>query len=103
MSVFRVRNRLVNFRVTDEEYERLRSASLASGARSLSDFARAAVLRAAARHPRGERSEPASASLALRVAELETALRNFVRTERSRQQPEAPLARSLPKRCMEEP
>lgn len=102
MSVFRVRNRLVNFRVTDEEYERLRSASLASGARSLSEFARAAVLRAAARQPRGERSEPASTNLALRVAELETALRNLVRMERSRQQAEAPLAPFLTKRRMED-
>ena len=46
MSVLKPRNRLVNFRLTEEEYSALYLASGKSGARSLSDFARSAVLRA---------------------------------------------------------
>ena len=38
------RNRLVNFRVTDEEFERLKTVSALKNARCLSDFARSAVL-----------------------------------------------------------
>ncbi len=45
MSVLKPRNRLVNFRVTEEEFEKLRGACVSDGARSLSDFARGSVLR----------------------------------------------------------
>jgi hypothetical protein len=45
MPVYRPRNRLVNFRVNEEEYESLRAACAQNGARSISDFARLAVLR----------------------------------------------------------
>jgi hypothetical protein len=38
------RTRLVNFRVTDEEFERLKTASGRQGARCLSDFARGVML-----------------------------------------------------------
>ena len=41
------RTRAVIFRLTQDEYNRVKSASSAGGARSLSDFARANVLRAA--------------------------------------------------------
>lgn len=44
MSVLNPRNRLVNFRLSEEEYERLDAACKAMGARSISDFARSAVL-----------------------------------------------------------
>ena len=44
MTVPRPRTRLVNFRVSDEEYETLRSGCARHGARSISDFARLAVL-----------------------------------------------------------
>ena len=44
MSVPSPRNRLVNFRVSDEEYVTLRTACTQHGARSISDFARLAVL-----------------------------------------------------------
>lgn len=46
MPVLKPRNRLVNFRLSEEEYERLKASCALHGARSLSDFARAAVLRA---------------------------------------------------------
>lgn len=45
MSVLKPRNRLVNFRLTEEEFEQLRQACGDQGARSLSDFARSAVMR----------------------------------------------------------
>lgn len=38
------RTRLVNFRVTDEEFERLKAACDSVGARCLSDFARSLML-----------------------------------------------------------
>lgn len=44
MSVLKPRNRLLIFRLTQDEYETLHAAS--SGARSLSEFARAKLLSA---------------------------------------------------------
>jgi hypothetical protein len=44
MAVTKPRNRLVNFRVSEEEFQTLREACLQGGARSISDFARSAVL-----------------------------------------------------------
>ena len=43
----KIRNRLVNFRVTDEELERLKTASILKQSRCLSEFARSVVLRTA--------------------------------------------------------
>jgi hypothetical protein len=42
--VYRLRSRIVNFRVTDEEFERLKNASALQGSRCLSDFARSVML-----------------------------------------------------------
>ena len=42
--MYRLRSRIVNFRVTDEEFERLKTLSSANGARCLSDYARAVIL-----------------------------------------------------------
>jgi hypothetical protein len=56
MPVFKPRNRLVNFRLSEEEFEKLRASCSLYGARSLSDFARAAVMRSVAS---GHSSEPA--------------------------------------------
>ena len=44
----KIRNRLVNFRVTDEELQRLKTASALKRSRCLSEFARSVVLRTAA-------------------------------------------------------
>ena len=38
------RRRLVNFRLTEEEYQRLRTASEAQGSRGLSEYARNTIL-----------------------------------------------------------
>lgn len=46
MSVSNPRNKLVNFRLSDQEFQKLGIACNVSGARSLSDFARTAVLSA---------------------------------------------------------
>ncbi len=48
MPVYRPRTRLVNFRLSEEEYQVLRETCLRSGARSVSDYARSAVLSGAA-------------------------------------------------------
>jgi hypothetical protein len=47
MPVYRPRTRLVNFRVNEEEYATLITACSQNGARSVSDFARLAVMRLA--------------------------------------------------------
>lgn len=47
MAVFKRRTRLVSFRLSDEEYERVQGACMAEGARSISEFARAALQRPA--------------------------------------------------------
>ena len=45
MSVLKRRSKLVSFRLSDEEYEKLRVACVAEGARSISEFARSALQR----------------------------------------------------------
>src|ERR1700754_3122277 len=68
MSILKPRNRLVNFRLTEEEFVLLRDACMAQGARSISDFARSAVLRQADRSafskPASDFDVPATQSLA---------------------------------------
>jgi hypothetical protein len=54
MSVLKPRNRLVNFRLSEEEFQGLKAACETSGARSLSDFARSAVLSSMERVGEGE-------------------------------------------------
>lgn len=44
--MLKTRNRIVNFRVTEDEFTRLRNASVENGARCLSDYARTAILHA---------------------------------------------------------
>jgi hypothetical protein len=44
MATFRPRNKIVLFRLTEDEFKSLRSASLANGARSLSELARTEVM-----------------------------------------------------------
>ena len=50
MAVLKTRNRLVNFRLTQEELESLKMACLVTGSRNLSDFARGAVLESIGAH-----------------------------------------------------
>jgi hypothetical protein len=44
--MLKTRNRIINFRVTEDEFTRLRTASVENGARCLSDYARNAILHA---------------------------------------------------------
>jgi hypothetical protein len=59
MAVAKLRNRVVVFRVTQDEYEVLRGVSAKSGARNVSDFVRSTLLAAV-----GTKSAAASESLA---------------------------------------
>jgi len=71
MPVFNPRNRLVNFRLSEEEFDKLRASCSLYGARSLSDFARAAVMRSVAG---GNQFIPATDTPAIdrKVNDLET-------------------------------
>jgi len=71
------RKRLVNFRVTDEEFLRLKHASSLRKARCLSDFARSAVLETARTfEPRDSNSSVSEQLQAFdrRLARLETGM-----------------------------
>jgi hypothetical protein len=74
MSVINPRNRLVNFRLSEAEFENLRTACQALGARSISDFARSAVLEKMSQHVPGpaDMSNQRVVQLDYKVAELET-------------------------------
>lgn len=80
MPVFNPRNRLVNFRLSEEEFERLRASSALSGARSLSDFARNAVMRSVAQNaPDASNAGPAPVpTIDRKVLELETRVAELV-------------------------
>jgi hypothetical protein len=71
MNTLKARNRLVSFRVTDDELECLRVASLVGGSRNVSDFARGAVMRLAETRVHPEEK----ADLETRLAEVEEAVR----------------------------
>jgi hypothetical protein len=76
--MYKIRSRLINFRVTDEEMERLKSASALNGCRCLSDFARTVMLGSAALPAGlGGLESPDEKRLLLmegRLAQLESAL-----------------------------
>jgi hypothetical protein len=69
--VFKNRTRMVSFRLSEEEYERLKDLSLMECARSVSDFARAALCRL----PNGDGEAPGEA--APRMDKLEVAVRQL--------------------------
>jgi hypothetical protein len=48
MAILKRRTKLVSFRLSDEEYERVQGACMAEGARSISEYARAALQRTTA-------------------------------------------------------
>jgi hypothetical protein len=78
MALLKARRRLVTFRVTDEEYERLRVICSAKAFRSVSEFARDAVL-----HRIELSSRPAMslgddlATLGMHLGELNDALKEL--------------------------
>jgi hypothetical protein len=71
MAVSKPRNRIVIFRLTQDEYRQLESVSTAGGARSLSEFARSKVLHGS--------SEPSLAELKRKLDELAGAVEGLAR------------------------
>lgn len=53
MAIYSPRTRLVNFRLSEDEYQTLKEAAIHQGARSISDFARGAILNSVA-NPKAE-------------------------------------------------
>lgn len=91
MPVFKPRNRLVNFRLSEEEFEKLRASCSLYGARSLSDFARAAVMRSVSgAQANGDTSD---SGIDRKVNDLETRIGELSRlVESLRQANHAPVA-----------
>jgi hypothetical protein len=75
MAISHPRYRIVNFRLSAEEYEAVFNAGEAIGARSMGEFARAAVLEKARRKPDNFESGELLQSLLGRFEEIETLLR----------------------------
>jgi len=73
MSVLRPRTRLVNFRLSEDEFERLKASCALHGSRSISDFARSSVLDRMEAAPTGSQFGGQGRLLHLdhKVAELE--------------------------------
>jgi len=84
--VFKTRTRMVSFRLSEDEYERLKDLSLTECARSVSEFARAAICKlptgngdsAATAAPRMEKLEGAVRQLRMEMHQL----RQLVETTR---------------------
>ncbi len=74
--MYKLRSRIINFRVTDEELERLKSASALQGARCLSDFARSVMLATADGSPPNAEQPGNNRILAVeqRLSSLESSL-----------------------------
>ncbi|MBL8177159.1 MAG: hypothetical protein JNK48_20965 [Bryobacterales bacterium] len=72
MPVFKPRNRLVNFRLSEEEFEKLRASCSLYGARSLSDFARAAVMRSVSGGAGHSAPDVTETTIDRKVTDLET-------------------------------
>lgn len=72
--VFKVRNRLINFRVTEDEFRQIKAAAAVQGCRCTSDFARMVMLGTA--HGGGtqgaEELDTQMTSLTRRLANLES-------------------------------
>ncbi len=78
MGVRKRRDRLVVFRLTQEEYRRLQRESSRNGARSLSDYTRARLLEAG-EQAAGRRIEKRLARFDERLEEVQTVLRQVAR------------------------
>ncbi len=78
MSGLKPRNRLVNFRLTEEEYGRLAAVCVCRGSPSISDFARAAILRTVeAEAVRKGPVDTLLAALSQRLSDLERGFRSL--------------------------
>lgn len=77
MGVMKRRTHIVNFRLSEDEYESLKNVCLTEGARSISDFARAAVCRSITGH-----SSSPSDELYIRVSKLDDRVEELDRAVR---------------------
>lgn len=75
MAISRPRYRIVNFRLSAEEYEMVYNAGESIGARSMGEFARAAVLEKAQRKPDSAESGEQLQSLLKKFGEIENLVR----------------------------
>ncbi len=79
MAILKPRNRVLIFRLTEDEYSHLQSACSTDGARSLSDFARTRLLGSLA-------AEPAASSVEQKLSDLQSQMRIVVERLESRNQ-----------------
>ena len=79
MTVLKRRDRIVVFRLTQEEYKRLQKACSATGARNLSDFTRKELLDKAMSMRRDDRLEVRLTGFESSLSELQTAVRQISR------------------------
>jgi hypothetical protein len=85
MSGLKPRSRLVNFRLTEEEYGRLAAVCARKGSPSISDFARAAILRKI--EAQTDREGPRDAQLAAlgeRLSDLERSFQSLAQPAEAR-------------------
>lgn len=97
MSVLRPRNRLVNFRLSEDEFDRLKASCALQGARSVSDFARSAVLdRMDTSSPGSHTSTPRQFQMDNRLAELESQMGQLLNLMNATGMSHAPMEVKVP-------
>ena len=74
----KARTRLVNFRLTEEEFEQLKTTSTRQGARCISDFVRCVILAPPNRVPVSSAYDDILQSFGLRVTALERSMALFI-------------------------
>ena len=77
--VFKRRTKLVSFRLSDEEYERIQGACRAEGARSISEFARGVLQRTATASPETNAIQQSAGGFELGTQELINTMRDLTR------------------------
>jgi hypothetical protein len=70
MAIYSPRTRLVNFRLSEDEYQTLKEAAIRQGARSISDFARGAILNSVT-NPRSENGHVDLTGLDRKMSEIQ--------------------------------
>jgi hypothetical protein len=75
--VYRTRTRMVSFRLSEEEYERLKDLSISERARSISDFARMALCRLPGSESASGREGPRVDKLEGTVGQLKVDMREL--------------------------
>ena len=99
--MFKTRTRMVSFRLSEDEYERLKDLSLTERARSVSDFARAALCKlpngnddsiATTAAPRMEKLEGAVSQLKQEMHQLRQMVETSIGPVRAAAASAAPLA-----------